>query len=48
MTSYSDSVAKAMGHDRVQPSSEKYEAAHEYMDLVYQLWGKSWEDGAIK
>lgn len=37
-----------MGHDKVQPSEERYKAAHEYMDLVYQLLEKSWEDGAVK
>ena len=37
-----------MGHDKVQPSEERYKAAHEYMVLVYQLWEKSWEDGAVK
>ena len=43
MTSYSNSAAQAMGHDKVQPSEERYRAAHESMDLVYQLWEKSWE-----
>ena len=48
VTSYSNSAAQAMGHDKVSPSEERYRAAHEYMDLVYQLWEKSWEDGAVK
>ncbi|EPE31213.1 Bacterial luciferase-like protein [Glarea lozoyensis ATCC 20868] len=46
VTSYSESAAKAMGKDRVPPSHERYEAAEEYLDLTYQLWEKSWEDGA--
>jgi alkanesulfonate monooxygenase SsuD/methylene tetrahydromethanopterin reductase-like flavin-dependent oxidoreductase (luciferase family) len=37
-----------MGHDKVKSEEERYKAAHEYMDLVYQLWEKSWEDGAMK
>lgn len=36
VTSYSNSAAQAMGHDKVKPSEERYKAAHEYMDLVYQ------------
>ena len=48
VTSYSNSAAQALGHDKVQPSEERYRSAHEYMDLVYQLWEKSWEDGAVK
>ncbi|RDW63905.1 nitrilotriacetate monooxygenase component A IIA synthase subunit A [Coleophoma crateriformis] len=47
VTSYSNSAAQAMGFDKVRPSEERYKAAHEYMDLVYQLWEKSWEDGAV-
>jgi alkanesulfonate monooxygenase SsuD/methylene tetrahydromethanopterin reductase-like flavin-dependent oxidoreductase (luciferase family) len=35
-----------MGRDEVMPHDERYVAAEEYMDIVYQLWEKSWEDGA--
>jgi alkanesulfonate monooxygenase SsuD/methylene tetrahydromethanopterin reductase-like flavin-dependent oxidoreductase (luciferase family) len=30
------------------PHDERYLAAEEYMDIVYQLWEKSWDDGAQK
>ncbi|KAH8678282.1 putative xenobiotic compound monooxygenase, DszA family [Xylariales sp. PMI_506] len=46
VTSYSNTAAQAMGLDKVKPSEERYKAAQEYMDLVYQLWESSWEDGA--
>ena len=35
-----------MGNEEVMPHDERYIAAEEYMDIVYQLWEKSWEDGA--
>ncbi len=35
-----------MGNEEVMPHDERYTAAEEYMDIVYQLWEKSWEDGA--
>jgi FMN-dependent oxidoreductase (nitrilotriacetate monooxygenase family) len=46
VTSYSTPAAKAFGHDDVVPHDERYAAAEEYMELCYQLWEKSWEDGA--
>jgi hypothetical protein len=46
VTNYRNSAAKAFGKDKVKPSTERYEAGTEYMDECYQLWGKSWEDGA--
>ena len=49
VTSYSTSTAKTFGKDKseaLKPSAERYEAATEYMDVCYQLWEKSWEDGA--
>lgn len=48
VTSYSNSAARAMGQEQVLPSEERYRAAHEFMDLVYQIWEDSWEDGAQK
>ena len=46
MTSFSQSSAKALGIDNLLPHDERYAQAEEYMDIVYQLWEKSWEDGA--
>ncbi|RDW63906.1 luciferase-like protein [Coleophoma crateriformis] len=48
VTSFSDSSAKALGLDNMLPHDERYNAAEEYMDVIYQLWEKSWEDGAQK
>ncbi|KAE9982771.1 hypothetical protein EG328_010635 [Venturia inaequalis] len=48
VTSYSNSAAKAMGLDAVVPTLERYAAAQEFMELIYQLWEKSWDDGAAK
>lgn len=36
MTSFNTTAAQAMGLDDVKSSAERYEAAHEYMDLCYQ------------
>jgi alkanesulfonate monooxygenase SsuD/methylene tetrahydromethanopterin reductase-like flavin-dependent oxidoreductase (luciferase family) len=36
VTSYSTLAAKVMGKEDVMPSEERYKAAHEYMDLVYE------------
>jgi len=46
VTSHSNSAAQAMGRDEVMAHDERYTAAEEYMEIVYQLWEKSWEDNA--
>jgi FMN-dependent oxidoreductase (nitrilotriacetate monooxygenase family) len=46
VTSYSNSAAQAMGNEQVMAHDERYAAAEEYMDIVYSLWEKSWEDNA--
>ncbi|RDW74809.1 hypothetical protein BP6252_05951 [Coleophoma cylindrospora] len=45
VTSFSLSSAKVFGLDNLLPHDERYNAAEEYMDIVYQLWEKSWDDG---
>lgn len=45
VTSYGDTSAKAMGRSKITPHDQRYEEAHEYMDLVYSLWEGSWEHG---
>ena len=35
-----------MGRTKITPHDQRYEEAHEYMDLMYSLWEGSWEDGA--
>lgn len=46
VTSWSKSAALALGKDDVVPHDERYEVAHEYMDLVYKFWESSWDEGA--
>ncbi|RDW73034.1 bacterial luciferase-like protein [Coleophoma cylindrospora] len=46
VTSYSNSSAKANGLEKITPHDQRYEKAHEYMDLCYALWEGSWEDGS--
>jgi alkanesulfonate monooxygenase SsuD/methylene tetrahydromethanopterin reductase-like flavin-dependent oxidoreductase (luciferase family) len=36
VTSHSNAAAQAMGKDAVMPHDERYAAAEEYMDIVYQ------------
>jgi FMN-dependent oxidoreductase (nitrilotriacetate monooxygenase family) len=47
VTGYLDSAARGMGL-AVQPDHDgRYDAADEYMSVVYKLWEASWEDGAV-
>ncbi|KAH8888146.1 dibenzothiophene desulfurization enzyme A [Thozetella sp. PMI_491] len=51
VTSFSDSSAQAIEFDMIIPHDERYERAHEYMDVLYKysldsLCEGSWEDGA--
>jgi alkanesulfonate monooxygenase len=47
VTGYLNSAAAGMGL-KVQPRhEERYAIAEEYMQVVYQLWEGSWEDGAV-
>jgi alkanesulfonate monooxygenase SsuD/methylene tetrahydromethanopterin reductase-like flavin-dependent oxidoreductase (luciferase family) len=48
VTSFSKSSAKVFGMDDLPSHDERYASAEEYMDIVYQLWEKSWEDGVQK
>ncbi|RDW57038.1 nitrilotriacetate monooxygenase component A IIA synthase subunit A-2 [Coleophoma cylindrospora] len=45
VTSFGETTAKQMGYKEQMSHDERYEAAHEFMDIVYQLWEKCWEDG---
>jgi FMN-dependent oxidoreductase (nitrilotriacetate monooxygenase family) len=48
VTGYLDSAARAMGLDGQLPHDERYDRADEYLDVMYQLWEGSWEDGAVR
>lgn len=47
VTSYLDSAARALGHDRQRAHDDRYALAEDYMAAVGKLWQESWEDGAV-
>lgn len=47
VTGYLESGSKALGHTGIAPRNQRYEAAEDYMEVVYKLWEGSWEDGAV-
>ncbi|HLY87708.1 MAG TPA: LLM class flavin-dependent oxidoreductase [Acetobacteraceae bacterium] len=46
VTGYLDSAARGMGLAQQPEHDSRYEVAEEYMQVAYQLWEGSWEDGA--
>ena len=46
VTSANDYAARNFGLDRLPPHGERYERAHEFVDVVKALWD-SWEDDAF-
>ena len=48
VTGYLDSAARGMGLTAQPDHDGRYDAADEYMSVVYQLWEASWEDGAVR
>ena len=47
VTGYLDSAARALGLPGQLPHDERYEAAEEFMEVMYKLWEGSWEDDAV-
>ena len=47
VTGYLDSAARAMGLPAQAAHDDRYDMADEYMDVLYKLWERSWEDGAV-
>jgi len=47
VTGYLDSAARNLGLSRQLGHDERYDLADEYLEVVYKLWEKSWEDGAV-
>lgn len=47
VTSVSHNAAQNYGLDEIVAHDKRYEWADEYMDVVYQLWEGSWDDGAV-
>ena len=48
VTGYLDSAARAVGLTGQTAHDDRYDLADEYMELVYQLWEGSWDDGAVR
>ncbi|EXJ85308.1 hypothetical protein A1O3_05983 [Capronia epimyces CBS 606.96] len=46
VTSFNSAAADAMGLEKMIPHDERYERAAEFMEVLYDLWEGSWEDGA--
>ncbi len=47
VTGYLDSAARNLGLQQQLAHDERYDLADEYLDVVYKLWEKSWEDDAV-
>ena len=47
VTGYLDSAARGMGLAQQPEHDSRYDIAEEYMQVAYQLWEGSWEDGAV-
>ncbi|AEC22130.1 dibenzothiophene sulfone monooxygenase [Pusillimonas sp. T7-7] len=48
VTGYLESAAKASGLNKMTAHDLRYDIADEYMDVVYKLWEKSWDDDAVQ
>ena len=47
VTGYLDSAAKGAGRAKQIEHDTRYDIAAEYMEVVYQLWERSWEENAV-
>ncbi|MEH2549803.1 FMN-dependent oxidoreductase (nitrilotriacetate monooxygenase family) [Bradyrhizobium sp. AZCC 2262] len=47
VTGFTDSSAKALGHDSVLPHDTRYDRADEFLEATYKLWEGSWQEGAV-
>ena len=48
VTGYLDSAAKGMGAGGQMSHDRRYDAAEDYMRVVYKLWEGSWADDAVR
>jgi FMN-dependent oxidoreductase (nitrilotriacetate monooxygenase family) len=48
VTGYLDSAARAMGLSGQMAHDDRYDLAEEFMQVVYQLWERSWDDDAVR
>ncbi|HEY0063753.1 MAG TPA: LLM class flavin-dependent oxidoreductase [Telluria sp.] len=47
VTGYLDSAARNLGLNQQLGHDERYDLADEYLDVVYKLWEKSWDEDAV-
>ncbi len=47
VTGYLDSAARNLGLGQQMGHDARYDLADEYLDVVYKLWEKSWDDDAV-
>ncbi|CDM63245.1 MULTISPECIES: LLM class flavin-dependent oxidoreductase [Rhizobium] len=47
VTGYLDSAARAMGFEALPEHDARYDAADEYLEILYKLWEGSWDDEAV-
>jgi FMN-dependent oxidoreductase (nitrilotriacetate monooxygenase family) len=47
VTGYLDSAARSMGLKRQPDHDARYDAAEEYLEVLYKLWEGSWGDDAV-
>ena len=47
VTGYLDSAARAMGQDGQRQHDDRYDAADEFLRIVYGLWEASWAEDAV-
>ncbi|HEV7951314.1 MAG TPA: LLM class flavin-dependent oxidoreductase [Glaciihabitans sp.] len=47
VTSYLPGAARNFGLDDELDHGQRYERAHEYLDVLYKLWEGSWDDEAV-
>ncbi|MET3135088.1 FMN-dependent oxidoreductase (nitrilotriacetate monooxygenase family) [Oxalobacteraceae bacterium GrIS 1.11] len=47
VTGYLDSAARNLGLERQLGHDQRYDLAEEYLEVVYKLWEKSWDEDAV-
>ena len=47
VTGYLDSAARSMGFEKLPEHDARYDAAEEYLEILYKLWEGSWDDDAL-
>ncbi len=47
VTSYLPNAARNFGLDEELSHEQRYDRANEYLEVLYKLWERSWEDGSV-